>query len=98
MNFLWFIIHFNLNIQNERYERILIYKDPWALPKYSAKCHALNLNNNLSYISLAWDYTVLSDFECFSMRTSIVEIKLVAHDSGSEYISWKTHRLYLKNL
>jgi hypothetical protein len=46
-----------------------------------------------SGISSARDYTVLSHFECFSMRTSIVEIKLVAHDSGSEYISWKTHTL-----
>ncbi len=36
---------------------------------------------------MAWNYTVLSHFECFSMRTSIVEMKLIAHDSGSEYIS-----------
>ncbi len=35
---------------------------------------------------MAWNYTVLSHFECFSMRTSIVEMKLIAHDSVSEYI------------
>jgi hypothetical protein len=32
-------------------------------------------------ISWAWDYTVLCHFQCFSMRISIVKIKLLAYDS-----------------
>jgi hypothetical protein len=33
-------------------------------------------------ISSLWDYTVLSHFQCFSMETPIVNMKVIAHDSG----------------
>jgi hypothetical protein len=43
----------------------------------------LNQSNNQKYvISSLWDYTVLSHFQCFSMGTLIVNMKVIAHDSG----------------
>jgi len=38
-------------------------------------------------ISSIWDYTVLSHFQCFSMEATIVNMKVIACDSGPYYIS-----------
>jgi hypothetical protein len=39
---------------------------------------------NSPIISWIWDYTVLSHFQCFSKETRIVNMKVVAHESGPE--------------
>jgi hypothetical protein len=51
---------------------------------------------SLFYISSLWDYTVLSHFQCFSMETRIVNMKVFVNDSGPEvYIIIRTSTIPL---
>jgi hypothetical protein len=41
----------------------------------------------MRFISSLWDYTALPHLQCFSMETRIVNMKVLTHDSGPEYMS-----------